>query len=318
MKDRALPFHRALLLVNRHCRHGLTDVSGHADYLRQGGLDIDMEVFEFPEEIPLAIRDKSGECDLVILAGGDGTMNSSAEALIETRLPFAILPMGTGNDLARTLGIPLDLRAACDVILGGRLHAVDVGRVNGKLFFNVASLGLSVEVSRRLTPDYKRRWGVLAYALASYQAIRNARPFRAEIRCDGQAVRLKTVQIAVGNGRHYGGGMTVDEEATLDDGRLHLYSLKPRHLLQYLFMLPALRAGKQRGWPGVLTLSGRCIEVTTRRRRPINTDGELTGYTPARFDVLPAALSVVVPESYLLARQGGRDDAAGRVGSCAE
>lgn len=277
-----------------------------------------MEMFEHPEDIPEAIRERAAGCDLVILAGGDGTMNSAADALIDTDKPMAILPMGTGNDLARTLGIPLDLRAACDVILRGRLHAIDVGRVNGKLFFNVASMGLSVEVSRRLTPAYKRRWGVFAYALASWQAIRNSRPFRAEIRCDGQLIRLKSVQIAVGNGRYYGGGMTVDVEATIDDARLHLYSLKPRQLLHYFLMLPALRAGRQRGWPGVLTLSGSTIEIVTKRRKPINTDGELTTYTPARFDVLPAALPVVVPESYLLARQGGRDDAAGRVGSCIE
>lgn len=305
-----MPLRQALLLVNRHSRHGQADLSSLTDRLSRGGLSVTCEAVEHPDTIADSIRERAAGFDLVILAGGDGTMNSAADALIEVDRPFAILPMGTGNDLARTLGLPLDLHAACDVIVEGWLQPVDVGRVNGKLFFNVASLGLSVEVSRRLTPSYKRRWGVLAYAFASWQAIRNSRPFRAEIRCDGQIVRMKSVQIAVGNGRHYGGGMTVDEEATLNDGRLHLYSLRPRHLLHYLLMLPALRAGRQRGWPGVLTLSGRVIEISTRRRKPVNTDGELTTYTPARFDVLPGALSVVVPKAYVLARQGGDDDVA--------
>lgn len=281
-------------------------MAGHVDYLRRGGLTVTVRLCDHTEDIPGTIREQSDACDLVILAGGDGTMNAAAEALLETGRPLGILPMGTGNDLARTLAIPLDLRAACDVILEGRRHAVDVGRVNGKLFFNVAGMGLSVEVARRLTPAYKRRWGVLAYALASWQAIRNFRSFRAEIRCDGRTVRLKSVQIAVGNGRHYGGGMTVDADAAIDDGRLHLYSIKPRQLWRYLLMLPALRAGRQRGWPGVLTLSGRSIDIATRRRKPINTDGELTTYTPAHFDVLPAALSVVVPRAYLV-HQGGCD-----------
>lgn len=280
-------------------------MAGHVDYLRRGGLTVMMRLCDTAEDISATIRERRDDCDLVILAGGDGTMNAAAEALIESGRPLGILPMGTGNDLARTLAIPLDLRAACDVILEGRSHAIDVGRVNGKLFFNVASMGLSVEVARRLTPAYKRRWGVLAYALALWQAIRGFRPFRAEIRCDGHTVRLKSVQIAVGNGRHYGGGMTVDQDAAIDDGRLHLYSIRPRQLWRYLLMLPALRAGRQRGWPGVLTLSGRRIEIATRRRKPVNTDGELTTYTPAHFDVLPAALSVMVPRAYPVP-QGGR------------
>ncbi len=300
-----LPRH-AHLLINRHSRHGLTDISAHVEYLRGRGLAVTVTTCDRPDEIGDRIRAGREGCDLVILAGGDGTMNAAAEALIDTGLPLGILPMGTGNDLARTLALPLDLRAACDVLIDGRLHAIDVGRVNGKLFFNVASMGLSVEVARRLTPAYKRRWGIFAYALASWQAIRNIRPFRAEIRCDGRTVRLKSVQIAVGNGRHYGGGMTVDEDATIDDGRLHLYSLKPLQLWHYLLMLPALRAGRQRGRPGVLTLSGARIDIATRRRKPINTDGELTTYTPAQFDVLPAALSVMVSRAYPV-HQGGRD-----------
>lgn len=301
-----MPLRRALLLLNRHCRHGLSDLTEPMERLCRGGMTVRLVELDRPEDIPATIRVHAADCDLVILAGGDGTMNAAAEALMETGLPFAILPLGTGNDLARTLEIPLDIGAACDVILGGRLHAIDLGRVNGKLFFNVASLGLSTEVSRRLTSAYKRRWGVLAYALATWQVIRNFRPFRAEIHCDGQTVRLRSVQIAVGNGRHYGGGMTVDDQAAIDDGRLHLFSIKPRRLWDYLLMLPALRAGRHRRSPGVLALSGRRIDISTRRRRRINTDGELTARTPAHFDVLPAALSVVVPEAYLV-HQGGRD-----------
>lgn len=300
-----MPARQALLLINPSSRHGEADLSGHVEYLRRGGLAVTMHACECVGDIPRLIREQREACDLVILAGGDGTLNAAAEALLETGRPLGILPLGTGNDLARTLSIPLDLRAACDVLLEGRLHAIDLGRVNGKLFFNVASLGLSVEVARRLTPVYKRRWGVFAYALACWQAIRNFHAFRAQICCDGQTVRLKSVQIAVGNGPHYGGGMTVDERATINDGRLHLYSIRQRQLWHYLLLLPALRAGRQRGWPGVLTLSGQSIDIVTRRHKPINTDGELTAYTPARFDVLPAALSVMVPQAYLIQRGGG-------------
>ena len=94
-----------------------------------------------------AIRRECGAVDLVILAGGDGTMNSAVDALVECKLPLGILPTGTANDLARTLEIPTDLAAAAAVIGAGRRHAIDLGCVNGKYFFNAASIGLSAEVT---------------------------------------------------------------------------------------------------------------------------------------------------------------------------
>lgn len=309
---------RALFLLNRKCRHGLSDISEVLDILRRGGIELTTVVIDDPLDIDPTIRAHGPKVELVIVGGGDGTMNAAAEATIDLGLPMAILPMGTANDLARTLSIPTALPEACRVILDGRLHPIDVGCVNSKLFFNVASLGLPVEVSRMLTPEFKRKWGVLSYAISAWRAIRNARPFGAEIHCDGETRRIKTVQISVGNGRHYGGGMTVDEEAAIDDGRLHLYSLGPRQLWRWLLLLPALRSGTHRRLQGVLTLSGREITIRTRRPRAINTDGELTSWTPARFHVLPGALSVVVPDRYLSVRQGVGHDTTGRVGSSAE
>jgi diacylglycerol kinase (ATP) len=306
---------RALFLVNRKCRFGLADVSKVVEILRDGGLELIVIPIEDPLEIAPSIRAHRHEVELVILGGGDGTMNAAAEALMDCALPMAILPMGTANDLARTLAIPTALPEAAHLVLTGSLHPIDIGCVNGKLFFNVASLGLPVEVSRWLTPEIKRRWGVFSYAISSWRALRHVRPFKAEVRCDGERRTISTIQISVGNGRHYGGGMTVDEHAAIDDGLLHLYSLRPRQLWHWILLLPALRSGRHKRLQGVLTMSGREITIHTRRPRAINTDGELTTWTPARFDVLPQALSVVVPNQYFSTRQGVTDDSARRVGS---
>lgn len=305
---------RALLLVNRHCRGGLVDPSEIGGLLERCGVDAEIMPIDDPALIGDVIRARRDKIDLVVLAGGDGTLNAAAEALIDTALPMGIVPLGTANDLARTLMIPAALPEACQVIGQGLTHRIDVGCVNDTLFYNVASIGLPVEVSRRLTPEVKRKWGVLSYAIAAVRAIRESRPFRAEIHVDGEVIRVKTVQISVGNGRHYGGGMTVDEEAAIDDHLLHLYCLKPRHLLRYALLFWALRRGTHKRAEGVLALSGREFAVFTRRSKPVNTDGELTTWTPARFHVLPAAVSVIVPEGYL-ANQGGRGDPARRVGS---
>ena len=289
---------RALLIVNRRSRAGDGDLSDAIAALEAQGVSVRERSFERPEEIERTIRAEAGNVDLVVLAGGDGTMNAAADALLECGLPFGILPTGTANDLARTLEIPSDLAEAAAVIGGGRRHRIDLGRVNGKHYFNAASIGLSAEVTRHHTVERKRRYRVFAYFLSLRDAWATARPFRARLICDGRRTRLRAIQITVGNGRHYGGGMTVSEDAAIDDGWLDVYCLRPGSLWGLLALFPALRLGRLRHRESVQVLRGRAIDVMTRRRLPINTDGELTTQTPAKFRVVPRALTVFVPASY--------------------
>lgn len=287
---------RALLLVNRHARQAQHSVSRVVRELRSLGLELFEEYPEGPLEWPDIIRSYQNRVDVAIVGGGDGTLNGAIEGLVDTGLPLGILPLGTANDLARTLGIPLSLPEACRAIAFGNLHYIDLGWVNGKYFFNVASFGLSVQITERLSQEAKRRWGVFAYAIAALQAMWQARPFSAEIRHQGESVAVKTIQIAVGNGRYYGGGMTVAHDATIDDRRLDLYSLEIERWWQIIPLIPALRQGRYSRKFGVRTLEGQEIEVYTRKAYPINTDGEITSYTPACFRVIPSALAVIVPQ----------------------
>lgn len=287
--------HRALLLVNRHARHGDKQLSAAIDQLKTLDLELLEESTENPRQLAELIRHYQHQVDLVIVGGGDGTLNAAVDALVETGLPLGILPLGTANDLARTLEIPNSLPEACDIIANGQVRRIDLGWVNGKHFFNVASLGLSVQITKKLTKEVKRRWGVFAYAITALQVILQTRPFRAEIRINGESIKVKTVQIAVGNGRYYGGGMAVVQDATIDDQRLDLYSLELKHWWQFIALLPAMRGGTHTKWRDVRALSGQEIQVYTRKPRPINTDGEITTHTPAEFRVIPQALAVLVP-----------------------
>jgi YegS/Rv2252/BmrU family lipid kinase len=287
---------RALLLVNRHARHGQNRITEALKQLKTLGFDLQEESMDNPQQLPELIRRYQNRVDLVIIGGGDGTLNAAADALVETQLPLGILPLGTANDLARTLGIPDSLPEACKIIAQGQLRRIDLGWVNGKHFFNVASMGLSVQITERLTKETKRRWGIFAYAITALQALWKARPFRAEIRIEGESIRVKTVQIAVGNGRYYGGGMAVAHDATIDDRRLDLYSLELKHWWQIIALLPAMRGGRHTDFPGVRALRGQEIQVYTSKPRPINTDGEITTHTPADFRVIPQALAVLVPQ----------------------
>lgn len=288
--------HRALLLVNRHARHGNQQLSAAIDQLKTLNLELLEESTEHPGQLAELIRHYQHQVDLVIVGGGDGTLNAAVDALVETGLPLGILPLGTANDLARTLEIPNSLPEACEIIARGQIKRIDLGWVNGKHFFNVASLGLSVQITKKLTKEVKRRWGVFAYAITALQVILQIRPFRAEIRINGKSIKVKTIQIAVGNGRYYGGGMAVVHDATIDDQRLDLYSLELRHWWQIIALLPAMRGGRHTNWRGVRALSGQTIQVYTRKPRSINTDGEITTHTPAEFRVIPQALAVLVPQ----------------------
>jgi diacylglycerol kinase (ATP) len=286
---------KALLLVNQHSRKGQKLLSQATLELQALGFELIVESTEHARELPDTIRRYQNQVKLVIIGGGDGTLNAAIEGLIDTKLPLGILPMGTANDLARTLKIPTDLSAACQVIASGKVRLIDLGWVNGKHFFNVASLGLSVEITQRLTKDVKQRWGVLAYAFTALQTILESRPFRAEIKVNNQSFYVKTIQIAIGNGRYYGGGMTVAEDATIDDSRLDLYSLETQHWWEIIALLPAMRQGNHSNWQKVRALHAQEIEINTSKRRPINTDGEITTHTPAKFRVIPQALAVIAP-----------------------
>jgi diacylglycerol kinase (ATP) len=286
---------RALLCINRHARKGRQFFSQAVDELSNLEFELITPSANASQSVPELIHRYHHEVDMVIIGGGDGTLNAAADALVETQLPLAILPLGTANDLARTLGIPTTVPEACRAIATSEIRPIDLGCVNGKHFFNIASLGLGVEITENLSKSAKRRWGVLAYAMTALQVIGKTRPFHAEIRFDDQTVFVRTIQIAVGNGRYYGGGMAVAQDATIDDQRLDLYSLNLAHWWQLVPILLTMRKGEHTNLPWVQTHRAQEFEILTRKPHSINTDGELTTQTPARFKVVPNAISVLVP-----------------------
>ena len=286
---------RALLLINRHSRKGKENFAQTVDLLNHWDFEIISVPLKKVEDIPFLLEKYRSNIDLVIVGGGDGTLNAVVDVLLETQLPLGIIPLGTANDLARTLGIPNSIAEACRIIAEGNLKYIDLGWVNNKYFFNVASLGLSVKITQKLNKGLKRRLGILAYAWTALQVLSKTRPFTAMIRVDGQNIKVKTLQIAIGNGRYYGGGMPIAHDAQIDDQRLDLYSLEIEHWWQIFPLLWTLPRGQQGLLSWVRTLKGKEIQIQTRKPHSINTDGEITSTTPAMFRVIPAALGVYIP-----------------------
>jgi YegS/Rv2252/BmrU family lipid kinase len=286
---------RALLIVNAKSRSGTAQREMAIERLEAHGIEtVHLDCARREDLSPLIVK-HAKDVDCAIVGGGDGTLNAAAFGVIETGLPLGILPLGTANDLARTLGIPFDLDGAAQVIADGVTREIDLGIVNGEPFFNVASIGLSAELAQQLTRDIKRRYGRLGYAMVALKVLAQARPFRATIRSETENVRVRTLQIAVGNGRFYGGGNAVEKDATIDDQHLDLYSLELKRAWKLAFMARSFRHGRHGAWREVRAVRAKEFDIRTRKPRPINADGEIVTETPAHFSIRPGAVTVFAP-----------------------
>lgn len=288
---------RALLIVNPKSRQGAgAELDAGVESLRRAGMKVECLVSHGARESQEAVRKRRDSIDLVIMGGGDGTLRSMADTLLECELALGLLPLGTANDLARSLGVPQQLDAAFRVLVDDHRRRIDVGEVNGQHFFNVANMGLGVQVSEEMNSEAKKRWGVFSYLRALFRAIARRDRFTVTITLDGTKVRLRSMQLAIGNGRYYGGGNLVHEQARIDSGVLCLYSIRPQRIRDLLLLAPLLRSGRQHIDRRVYCATGQDIHISTgSREMAIHADGEPLTRTPAHFRIRPAALEVVAP-----------------------
>lgn len=239
--------------------------------------------------------------DLVVVGGGDGTVSYAAGRVAGTNVALGVLPLGTANDFARTLEIPNNLAEACATIADGKVVDIDLGRANGQPFLNVASAGLSVSVTEALSPRLKRYIGPLAYSIATILAYTRHKPFRARLEFpDGDREPLELedlLQVAVGNGRHYGGGNTVSPTAGIDDHILDIYAIVAGPLREHVSIARLLKDGSFIKHDRVHHLTSRSVRVVTEPPMPVNLDGEIATTTPADFTIQRNAVHVVVPQS---------------------
>lgn len=295
------PGMRLLLVVNPQARNGSSPLDEALEVFERAGIDV---VQERGRPVSDALLRDAQPLDAVAVAGGDGTIHDAAPALVRAALPVGILPCGTANDLARALRLPLDLRAAAEVIVQGATRSIDVGDVNGELFFNVAHVGLGAELADQLHGDLKRRFGAFSYAVAAAKTVRRLRPFRATVTIDGETFELRTLGITVGNGRYFGGAGLVSHDAEIDDGKLRFFALETANPLRLVGIMARVVVGRHHDSPKVRSRWGRNIEIRTRRPMRIRTDGQVVGVTPARFTVHLDALRCFVPPE---ARPNGPD-----------
>ncbi|WP_426763901.1 lipid kinase [Pseudarthrobacter sp. 1G09] len=290
------------VVVNAGARLGAAAADQAVDMLRNAGLPVTAvhRILSGTDLAGTLDRVMAENHDLVVVGGGDGTVSFAAGRLAGTGTVLGVLPLGTANDLARTLEIPNALPAACAALADGKVVDIDLGRVNGQPFLNVASVGLSVGVTETLSPRLKRRLGPLAYAVAAVRAYARHQPFRARLEFpegDHQAIELENLlQVAVGNGKHYGGGNAVSPTAGIDDHTLDIYAIPGARLREHVRIARLLKDGSFVERSDVHHATTQRVRLVTNPPMPVNLDGEIATVTPADFTIERNAVHVIVPQ----------------------
>ena len=249
----------------------------------------------------LAERFAAAGCELVVAAGGDGTVRQVAEALAGTSAALGVLPLGTANDFARTLGLPagLDALDALDEPELVPLDLLEVGFADGSeaLLANVANGGFAGAVGEAITDEQKDRWGALAYGLAAISASDDVYPYALHV--DGEpAERGEAVVIAIANARFCGGGVQIAPTADIEDGLLDVITVTPASPARLGALLAQLRAGRVVDHDLVERHVAREVRLEVEGDLPWSLDGELDERAIRRVQVRAGALRVAVGPDY--------------------
>lgn len=287
---------KVLLLFNPKSRSGAESLEEATQWLKNSKFEV---VTWNPEADNRDVNDlivqSKNQLDFVVVGGGDGSVNHILPGLVKTQLPVLVVPLGTANNLARTYNLPGKIPDALELLRSGNTQQVDVGVVNDIYFVNVAGMGLSTEVNRKVSRWLKRHLGVFAFIITALQLAPRIRPFIADITCGLRKIRSTSLQITVCNGRHYGSGLTIQEDATLEDKTLHCLSTEVNKWWKSFKLIPAMMTGRYKKNHEVALVAGSSIRIDTNRPLRIDVDGDIKTKTPAVFTVLPRALNLLIP-----------------------
>ena len=275
-------------------RDRFNSITQMVDALRLRGVTVTPQVTTGPADATrLTAAAVAAGVDLVIVHGGDGTVNEVMQVLVGAPTPLALWPGGTSNVLAREILLPAGLELLADVIAGARTRRVSVGRAGERYFLLMAGVGLDADVVRAVNPGLKRLTGEGAYWMAGLRQLTDWHPVHFLLETD--AGQHEATFAVVANAASYGGGLRFAPDARMDDDVLDvcLFDSTQRH--RFARYLAAAFTGSHLGMPGVTYFKTRRAVVHGDASRFVQIDGELLGPLPVSFECVPDALTLVVP-----------------------
>ena len=293
-KPKNLP-KQAILVVNAASRSGADAFDDARDKLVAAGIELlNAKAVKDPKRMDGAIKQAVKRAPMVIVGGGDGSLSSSVDHFMGTDTILAVLPLGTANSFARTLGIPLELDGAVEVIAQGEARKIDVGCIDGQHFLNAAALGLAPKVAESVPHGLKRSLGRLGYLLWAGWSAASFNAFRLKVQ-DGRRIhRLWATEVRIANGRFHG-GMELIESADVESGVIVIQAVRGRSILRlgWSYLASALKLDARH--QTMREFRGRKLTISTRPPIEVSIDGEVAGRTPLEVSAIPDAVTVAAP-----------------------
>jgi len=285
----------AILIVNAMSRSGADAFDEACAKLKDAGIElIEAHAIEQPEQMDPAIEAAIAKAPMVILGGGDGSLSSNIEHFLGRDTVFALLPLGTANSFAGTLGIPKTLDAAVDVIANGTRKRIDVGKIGTDYFANAAAIGLSPMIADSVPHALKRYLGMVGYLIWATRCAVKFKPFRLTVDDGKSRQSVWATEVRIANGTHHG-GVELIESQDIDSGEIVVQAVTGKSVVGL-------------GWSWFATLfklssraqtftefRGRELTLETRPRLNISVDGELSARTPVTVGVARGAIEVAAP-----------------------
>ena len=283
---------RAILIVNAASRKGAEAFDPARKKLAKAGVElVDARAVKDPDKLAGEIASAIDRAPMVILGGGDGTLSKAVDQFLGKQVVFAFIPLGTANSFARTLGVPLDLDGAVDVIAKGKPRRIDVGSIAGDYFLNNAAMGLAPVVAETVPSGLKRVLGRAGYLIWAGWSAANFNAFRLTVRQGKRKHRLWATEVRIANGRYHG-GLELIEDADLDSGHIIVQAVEGRSLAKLAWSYVATALKTPRHKETVREFRGRKMRIETKPKMRVSIDGEVGPETP--FDVSVAAEAVLI------------------------
>lgn len=289
----------AVVICRLSSRHGLEYYHRLSEELPKRGVRItEAHMVRRRKQLKKRIRQamKSG-ASLIVVVGGDGTQTAAVGEMAHADCVLGVVPSGTGNSFALSLGIKNDIETAIETIAGGKVARVDLGVVNGTYFANFATVGLIADAANRTPRGLKRVIGPIAYGVAGLAAVLRDKPFDLRVKWKANDLRLETHQAIVASGRYFG-WQPVTPDARITSGELVFFAAAGSTAKDVLETNTALLRGDHTKLEQAHYFSARKITLKPKPKQPLNIDGHALGETPAKFSIAPRALRVMVPQDF--------------------